>query len=60
EEYFPHMAQAICASDETIARQPDLVRRFVRASLKGLKDIMDDPNAAAEAFAQHVPQWQGK
>ena len=60
EEYFPHMAQAILASDKIIKERPKLVRGFVRASLKGMKDIMDDPSKAARDFAAYVPQWQGK
>src|SRR5262245_36235302 len=44
DEFFPHMAQAVAASDQTIKEKPALVRAFVRAALAGMKDIMDDPN----------------
>src|SRR5437588_7165748 len=39
DEFFPHMAQAIGASDSVIKEKPDLVRRFVKAALHGMKDI---------------------
>jgi NitT/TauT family transport system substrate-binding protein len=60
DEFFPHMAQAIAASDQIIKDKPDLVRAFVKAALHGMKDIMDDPNAAATDFVKFVPEWNGK
>ena len=54
------MAQAIGASDQTIKEKPDLLRRFVRAALRGMKDIMDDPDKAADDFVKFVPEWKGK
>src|SRR5262249_10745980 len=59
DEFFPHMAQAIGASDSVIKEKPDLVRRFVKAALHGMKDIMDDPDKAADDFVQFVPEWKG-
>jgi NitT/TauT family transport system substrate-binding protein len=60
DEYFPHMAQGIGASDQVIKEKPELVRKFVHAALRGMKDIMDDPNKAAEEFVKFVPEWKGK
>ena len=60
DEFFPHMAQAVAASDQIIKDKPDLVRAFVKAALHGMKDIMDDPNAAATDFVKFVPEWTGK
>jgi NitT/TauT family transport system substrate-binding protein len=60
DEYFPHMAQAIAASDEIIKDKPEMVRAFVKAALHGMKDIMDDPSRAAADFVKFVPEWQGK
>jgi NitT/TauT family transport system substrate-binding protein len=37
-----------------------MVRAFVKAALHGMKDIMDDPNAAAADFVKFVPEWNGK
>jgi NitT/TauT family transport system substrate-binding protein len=60
DEFFPHMAQAVAASDQTIKDKPALVRAFVRAALRGMKDIMDDPDKAAADFVGFVPEWKGK
>jgi NitT/TauT family transport system substrate-binding protein len=60
DEFFPHMAQAIAVSDQVIKERPEMVRKFVKAALRGMKDIMDDPNKAAEDFVQFVPEWKGK
>jgi NitT/TauT family transport system substrate-binding protein len=60
DEFFPHMAQAIAASDQIIKDKPEMVRKFVHAALRGMKDVMDDPDRAADEFVRIVPQWQGK
>jgi len=60
DEFFPHMAQAVAASDQTIKERPELVRSFVKAALHGMKDIMDDPDKTAADFVKFVPEWKGK
>ena len=60
EDYFPHMAQGIAVSDQTIKDRPEMVRKFVRAALRGMKDMMDDPDKAAGEFAEFVPEWKGR
>ncbi|MCW5773280.1 MAG: ABC transporter substrate-binding protein [Rhodospirillaceae bacterium] len=59
-DYFPSMAQGIGTSDKIIAANPQMVQKFVRAALKGMKDIMDDPKKAADDFVTYVPEWKGK
>src|SRR6266849_5618168 len=44
EDFFPHMAQAIAASDDVIKQKPEMIRRFVKAALRGMKDMMDNPD----------------
>jgi len=58
--YFKSMAQAIVVSDDTIQKNPQLVQKLVRATLKGMKDIMVDPKAASIAYVAHVPAHKGK
>ncbi|GLS15509.1 ABC transporter substrate-binding protein [Hydrogenophaga electricum] len=58
--YFKSMAQAILASDEVIQKDPELIQKLVRATLKGMKDIMADPKAAAQVYTQHVTVHKGK
>ncbi len=60
DDYFESMAQAILASDETIQKRPELIEKLVRATLKGLQDIIKDPTAAAQDYADAVPQHKGK
>src|SRR6266566_5292357 len=60
DEYFPHMAQGIAASDQIIKEKPEMVRKFVHAALRGMKDIMDDPERESENFVRVVPDWKGK
>ena len=60
DEFFPHMAQGIGVSDQVLKDKPDLVGKFVTAALRGMKDIMDDPNKAADDFVKFVPEWKGK
>lgn len=60
DTYFKSMAQAIIASDEIIAKNPELVRKLVRATLKGMKAIMDDPKAAAIDYVKAVPENAGR
>ena len=60
DDFFPHMAQAIGVSDTVIKEKPELVRAFVHAALHGMKDIMDDPDKAADDFVTFVPEWKGK
>ena len=60
DEFFPHMAQAIAVSDQVIKERPEMVQKFVTAALRGMKDIIDDPNKAADDFVSFVPEWKGK
>lgn len=60
EDFFPHMAQAIATSDQMIKDKPELIRKFVQASLRGMKDMMDNPDKAADEFVTFVPEWKGK
>ena len=57
---FPTMAQGVMASDETIAKQPDLLRALVRASVRGMQYVIADPAAAARAYAAAEPGFADK
>jgi NitT/TauT family transport system substrate-binding protein len=60
DEFFPHMAQGIGVSDQAIKQKPEVVRAVVKAALRGMNDIMDDPDKAADDFVRFVPDWNGK
>lgn len=59
-DIFPAMAQAIIASDDMIANNPDLVRGFVQATIRACKDVIADPEQAARDYVAAVPQHEGK
>lgn len=57
---FNSMAQAILASDDLIEKNPELIQRIVRATLKGMTLIMTDMDAAVAAYVKAVPAHAGK
>jgi NitT/TauT family transport system substrate-binding protein len=57
---FKSMAQAIIASDDTIKNKPELLKRLVRATLRGMEEIIKDPHAATLTFVEAVPSFKGK
>lgn len=57
---FRSMAQAILASDDTIRNNPGLLKKLVRATLRGMQDIMKDPQAAAADYVAALPGYQGR
>jgi NitT/TauT family transport system substrate-binding protein len=60
KDYFQSMSQAILASDKMIAERPDMVRAIVKATLKGMQFVMDDPQKAALAYVEASPSFKGK
>jgi len=59
-DFTKSMAQAILASDDVIAKRPELVRKVVRATLRGMQDIMKDPKAATRDYIAAMPQHKGR
>jgi NitT/TauT family transport system substrate-binding protein len=45
----------IAATEDTIAKNPDVLKRFIRASLKGWKFALANPQKAAADEIQYVP-----
>lgn len=60
DKVFPAMAQAIIASDKTVKERPEVVRGFVGAVLKAVRDISADPAQAAKDYVAAMPQHAGK
>ncbi|MBV8838664.1 MAG: ABC transporter substrate-binding protein [Alphaproteobacteria bacterium] len=48
-------ANGIAATEDTIAKSPDVLKRFVRAALKGWKFAIANPEKAATDQVKHVP-----
>jgi len=51
-----YYSSGIVATDATIAIKPDLARRFVAATIRGMKDAFADPAAAGAIMQKIVPQ----
>lgn len=60
DAYFPGMAQAILASDKTIASDPAMIKKFVAATLQAYNEIRANPVAATHAFIDAVPSFAGR
>lgn len=53
-DYAPLVSNGIIANEEVLEKDPELVRAFVRAFLRGLQDTLDDPDAAFETCKKYV------
>jgi NitT/TauT family transport system substrate-binding protein len=51
-------ANGIIASEQLIAEDPELVRSFVTASLRGLRDTLDNPDEAFDLSLKLIPEAQ--
>jgi NitT/TauT family transport system substrate-binding protein len=56
-DYVQLASNGILASEKVIAEDPELVRAFVDAFLKGLADTIADPDEAFELSAAHIPNF---
>jgi NitT/TauT family transport system substrate-binding protein len=56
-DYVQLASNGILASEKVIAEDPELVRAFVGAFLKGLADTIADPDEAFELSAAHIPNF---
>lgn len=55
-DYINLVSNGIVASEDRIATDPDTIRRFVRATARGLQDTLDDPDAAFEIALGAIPE----
>ena len=53
-DYVNLVANGLMTNEQTIAEEPELVQGFVRAFLRGLRDTLDDPDAAFEISKRYV------
>jgi NitT/TauT family transport system substrate-binding protein len=53
-DYVDLASNGMITNQTTIEEHPDLVRAMVRASLRGLQDVIDDPAAAFEICKDYV------
>ncbi len=55
-DYINFVSNGLITNEKTIREQPDLVRGMVRAIVRGLRDTLDDPDAAFAICRRHVPE----
>ncbi len=55
-DYMDLPSNGIISNDKTVAEKPELVAKFVRATLHGLQDTLDDPDAAFAIALEQVPE----
>jgi NitT/TauT family transport system substrate-binding protein len=56
-DYVQLAANGILASEKVIAENPELVRAFVGAFLKGLRDTIDNPDEAFTLSEAYIPNF---
>jgi NitT/TauT family transport system substrate-binding protein len=55
-DFYPLASDGIITAESLIKEQPDLVRGFVRATLKGMLDVIADPDAAFNTTLEFIPE----
>jgi len=55
-DYIDFVSNGLITNEQTIAQDPELVRGIVRAALRGLRDTLDDPDAAFGTCRRYVPE----
>jgi NitT/TauT family transport system substrate-binding protein len=53
-DYASLVSNGLISSERTLEEQPELVRAFARAFLKGIEDTLKDPDAAFEICKNYV------
>ncbi|GBD10135.1 Riboflavin-binding protein RibY [Candidatus Thermoflexus japonica] len=59
-DYVALVGNGIITNERTIRDQPDLVRRFLRAFLRGLRDTLRNPQEAFEISKKYVEGLSGE
>ncbi len=54
-DYQPLISNGIITTEDTYRSQPQLVRAFVQATLRGLKDVIADPSGAVVLSKPYIP-----
>ena len=55
---FPLGSDGLVASEDLIAEEPDVVRSFVRATLRAKQEVIDNPDEAFEISLEYIPELQ--
>jgi NitT/TauT family transport system substrate-binding protein len=55
---YPLASDGIIASEKLLADDPQLVQAFVRATMHGMQDVIDNPQAAFDTSLTYIPEAQ--
>jgi NitT/TauT family transport system substrate-binding protein len=55
-DYFPLASDSLIASEQLISSNPDVVRRFVRATLRAMAEVIADPDTAFTVALDYIPE----
>lgn len=59
-DYISLVSNGIVASEDTISKNPELIKAFMRATAKGLQETIDDPEAAFQLALKYIPELQSE
>lgn len=59
-EFTQLVGNGVATNEETVQNRPELVRRFVRALVRGIKDSIANPSEALEISVAALPEAGGK
>src|SRR5262245_54490637 len=57
-DFYPLASDGIIAAESLIKEQPEVVRGFVQATLKGMRHVIADPDAAFNTALEFIPEAQ--
>ena len=57
-DFYPLASDGIITSEKLIKDQPDVVRGFVQATLKGMQDAIASPDEAFKISLEYIPELQ--
>ncbi|GAB4164464.1 MAG: ABC transporter substrate-binding protein [Roseiflexaceae bacterium] len=57
-DFYPLASDGIIASEQLISSDPALVRAFVRATLRGMQAVIDNPQEGFNTALQYIPEAQ--
>lgn len=59
-EYARLVGNGVATNEATVKNRPHIVRGFVRALLRGVRDTLANPNEALQITAQRIPEAGGE
>lgn len=54
-DYQPLVSNGLIVTEDTLHNQPQMVKSFVQATLKGLQDVINNPTQAVQLSKAYVP-----